>query len=189
MNWLAHLHLSDPLPATRIGNLLPDILRGPELQLVPEEFAAGIRHHQIIDAYTDSHPVFRESARRIEPPLRRYGAILVDVFYDHFLACHWADYSSAELDDFVAGFHASIDDFRDRLPEQAYVRLAAIRDEGWLLSYRQIEGIRAALDRISGRLRRPVDLTPGVDMLLARYEDFAGDFRKFYPQLISHATA
>ena len=187
MNWLAHLNLSDSSPAARIGNLLPDILRGPELLLVPEEFAAGIRHHRAIDAYTDSHPVFRESTRRIDPPLRRYGAILVDVFYDHFLACNWSDYSSVSLEEFVGGFHASIDGFRDRLPEQAHVRLAGIRDEGLLLSYRKIDGIASALSRISQRLRRPVDLSPAVDQLSARYDDFEGDFRKFYPQLISHA--
>ncbi|MEO7100157.1 MAG: ACP phosphodiesterase [Luteolibacter sp.] len=186
MNWLAHLHLSDPAPATRIGNLLPDILRVPELLLVSQEFAAGIRHHQAIDAYTDNHPVFRESTRRIDPPLRKYGAILVDVFYDHFLACNWSDYSVVPLEAFVADFHTSIDGFRDRLPEQAYARLAGIRDEGWLLSYRQIEGITSALGRISQRLRRPADLSPAVDELVARYDDFAGDFRKFYPQLAAN---
>ncbi|MEO5715381.1 MAG: ACP phosphodiesterase [Luteolibacter sp.] len=188
MNWLAHLHLSDPSPAARIGNLLPDILRGPELALVPDEFAAGIRHHRAIDAFTDSHPVFRTSTRRIDPPLRRYGAILVDVFYDHFLACNWSDYSPVPLEVFVDDFHASIDGFRDRLPEQAYERLAGIRDEGLLLSYRRIDGIRLALDRISGRLRRPVDLTPAVEMLLAGHEEFAGDFRTFYPLLASQVT-
>lgn len=183
MNWLAHLHLSAPSPAARIGNLLPDILRGPELALLPEIFAAGIRHHRAIDACTDSHPVFRRSTRRIDPPLRRYGAIFVDVFYDHFLACQWAEYSPVPLEAFVDDFHASIDGFRDRLPEQAFERLAGIRDEGLLLSYREIDGIRLALDRISGRLRRPVDLAPAVDELLARYDDFAGDFREFYPLL------
>lgn len=188
MNWLAHLHLSDPAPAARIGNLLPDILRGPELSLLPEIFTAGIRHHRAIDAFTDSHPVFRRSTRRIDPPLRRYGAILVDVFYDHFLARHWEDFSAVPLKEFVHEFHASIDGFQDRLPEQAYERLAGIRDEGLLLSYREIEGIRWALERISGRLRRPVDLAPAVDLLLARYEDFDGDFREFYPLLVSQVA-
>jgi acyl carrier protein phosphodiesterase len=87
------------------------------------------------------------------------------------------------LEAFVADFHASIDGFRDQLPEQAYERLAGIRDEGLLLSYGGIDGIRLALKRISGRLRRPVDLTPAVEMLVARYEEFAGDFREFYPLL------
>ncbi|MES2440585.1 MAG: ACP phosphodiesterase [Verrucomicrobiota bacterium] len=183
MNWLAHLHLSEPDPASRIGNLLPDILSFPEVRSVSEIFQRGISHHRAIDAFTDRHPVFRQSKRRIDGVLGRYGAILVDVFYDHFLARAWDDYSLVGLEAFVADFHSSIDHFRDQLPERAYVRLCHIRDEGRLLSYREIDGVAAALEVISGRLRRPVELGAGVAFLRDHYDLFADDFRRFYPQL------
>ena len=35
MNWLAHLYLSEPTPAFRIGNLLPDLAAAPVLSRCP----------------------------------------------------------------------------------------------------------------------------------------------------------
>lgn len=186
MNWLAHIQLSGDSPATRIGNLIPDLVRVSELAGLSEQFAEGIRLHRLIDSYTDRHPVFRQSVARINGPLRRYGSILVDLFYDHFLACEWSSYSAIPLEDVVGDFHRSIDSFRTVLPESVYERLAQIRDEGYLLSYASEPGIALALLRLSSRLRRPVDLVAGVDHLRAHYELFAADFRDFYPQLIGH---
>ena len=186
MNWLAHIQLSGDSPATRVGNLIPDLVRVSELAGISEQFADGIRRHRLIDSYTDAHPVFRQSVARIDGPLRRYGSILVDLFYDHFLACEWSAYSAIPLEDVVGEFHISIDSFRTALPGPVYERLAQIRDEGYLLSYSTERGIEVALQRVSSRLRRPVDLAAGVEHLRAHYEMFAADFRNFYPQLIGH---
>src|SRR5436190_1321401 len=105
VNWLAHLILSEPSPAFRIGNLLPDILPWSELRAMPAKyqggiechrvidcfadshpiFQGGIECHRVIDCFADSHPIFRRSMARIDAPFRRYAGILIDIFYDHFL--------------------------------------------------------------------------------------------------------
>lgn len=184
MNWLAHLHLSEDTPAARIGNLLPDILKFTELALVPERFRSGIDQHKRVDVFTDAHPVFRRSTRRIDGDLKRYATILVDLFYDHFLCRSWHKFSDIPLDSFVDGFHAEIDAFKNDLPEIAYDRLSRIRDEGLLLSYHNSDGILSALERIGNRFKRPVDLTRGVDLLVLHDEGFAADFEVFYPELL-----
>ncbi len=189
MNWLAHIQLSGDSAATRIGNLIPDLVRASELHDISEQFVPGIRLHRLIDSYTDSHPVFRQSTARFNGPLRRYASILVDVFYDHFLACEWATYSAVPLEQVVDDFHQSIDSFRMDLPERVYERLAQIRDEGYLLSYSTEKGIAVALNRVSLRLRRPIDLAAGVEQLRTHYELFSADFRCFYPQLIEHTKS
>ncbi len=186
MNWLAHIHLSGDSPATRVGNLIPDLVRVSELAGISEQFADGIRLHRLIDSYTDGHPVFRQSVARIDGPLRRYASILVDLFYDHFLAREWSSYSAIPLEEVVGDFHRSIDSFRTVLPGSVYERLTKIRDGGYLLSYSTEPGIEAALLRVSSRLRRPVDLSTGVDHLRVHYDLLAADFRAFYPQLIDH---
>ncbi len=188
MNWLAHLQLSPPDAAWRIGNLLPDLLSGPELRAVSPIFSDGIAQHRIIDRFTDAHPCFRRSCRRIDGPLRRYAPILVDVFYDHFLSRDWSVYASAALEVQVAEFHASIDSFRGALPEVAHDRLCRIRDAGLLLSYGDPAGVRAALERVGRRLRRPVDLALATDIMVSGYEEFAADFGTFYPELVRHTT-
>jgi acyl carrier protein phosphodiesterase len=189
MNWLAHIQLSGDSAATRIGNLIPDLVRASEIDGIHQQFVPGIQLHRIIDSYTDSHPVFRQSSSRINGALRRYASILIDLFYDHFLACEWCSYSLVPLEEVVGDFHESIDSFRSELPTCVYERLVQIRDERYLLSYSTEAGITAALSRVSSRLRRPVDLAIGVEQLKTHYELFAADFRDFYPQLIAHTNS
>src|SRR5215208_1187298 len=98
MNWLAHLLLSEPTPHFRIGNLLPDLLNHRELQAVHSRFKSGIDCHRLIDRFTDSHPVVRRSRERFGPTYRRFSGILVDIFYDHFLAQTWSSYSEISLE-------------------------------------------------------------------------------------------
>jgi acyl carrier protein phosphodiesterase len=188
MNWLAHIQLSGSSTENQIGNLIPDIISGSKLTEIAEQFQPGIRLHRIIDIYTDSHPIFRRSVSRIDGSLRRYAPILVDLFYDHFLARTWSSYSLTSLEEFVGNFHKSIDTFRTELPDLVYERLKQIRDEEYLLSYNTKSGVARALTRVSSRLRRPVELAVGVEHLSAHYQAFAGDFQDFYPQLMNHAT-
>lgn len=186
MNWLAHLYLSPPDPAFRIGNLLPDLLPSGELPALHADFQPGIAQHRRIDLFTDTHPVVRRSIQRIEPPFRRFGGILTDLFFDHILTCDWASYSREPLPDFLALVYASFDSYRSHLPSVAFERLDQIRTEEWLASYHDLAGLALALTRISRRFRRPVDLAPAVAILERHYADFQADFRAFFPELQAH---
>src|SRR5690606_41992882 len=57
---------------------------------------AGIRLHQQVDRFTDSHDRFAISRRRFPAPYRRYAGVAVDMFYDHVLAQRWEDFSRSE---------------------------------------------------------------------------------------------
>lgn len=188
MNWLAHLFLSDPHPRTRIGNLLPDILRQHELLALPPEFQRGITQHRRVDAFTDSHPIFRRSVQRFHAPFRRYAPLLVDVFYDHFLANDWTRYSTEDLNAFVSRFYASLDEEGHLLPPKAAQRLRQIRDGGWLLSYADPDGVATALRRTSLRLRKHVPLDDAVSILRDDYPGFRADFTEFFPLLQKHVA-
>ncbi len=183
MNWLAHLLLSKPDPAFRIGNLLPDILPVASLAGLSGAFRAGAECHRSIDVFTDTHPLVRQSIRRIGPEYRRFGGILVDVFYDHFLACDWQKYSQIPLPDFVSSVHASFDQYSDAIPPLAVERLRQIRAGNWLSSYGELSGIQSATDRIGARLRRPLPLSGAVADLERQYEAFHEDFSTFFPEL------
>jgi acyl carrier protein phosphodiesterase len=189
MNWLAHLLLSSPSPATRIGSILPDFAGPAELKGLPADFQRGIRLHHQIDAFTDSHPAVRRSVRRIEPPLRRFGGILVDVFYDHFLSVAWSSYAEQELESFVQEVYNSLEDHRGHLPGPVMEVFKKMRAADWLCSYRDIAGVRLTLERISRRLRRPVELAAGVRDLERGYEQFRDDFSVFFPELVGFVEA
>jgi acyl carrier protein phosphodiesterase len=186
MNWLAHLFLSEPTPAFRIGNLLPDILRSDELRQLGPEFQRGIERHRQIDAFTDSHAIVRRGILLLGPDFRRFGGILIDMFYDHFLACDWDRYSEATLKDFSSTIYASFASVRRDLPPAASLRLQQIEAADLLCSYREIDGIRQALERMGARLRRPVALGESIAELESHYDALHADFTEFFAELRDH---
>src|SRR6476661_6124760 len=117
MNYLAHLFLSEGTPESLIGNLLGDFVKGTPVNLYPEEIRKGIDLHRKVDSYTDSHAIVRSSKSLVCADRRRFAGVLIDVFYDHFLAKNWLEYSEIPLRDFSRHVYKILQDNRDILPE------------------------------------------------------------------------
>ena len=189
MNWLAHLHLSEPSAQFRLGNMLPDMLGARDLAALPDEFQRGVKCHHRIDAYTDAHPKFRQSVARLSPRFRRFGGIIVDVFYDHFLSVNWSQHSKQPLRANVDDFYASFDAHRAELPAALWPVLERMREQDWLGSYGDLAGVRIALNRIGTRFRQPRELGACEPELERDYAGFAEDFAAFYPELKMHVAS
>jgi acyl carrier protein phosphodiesterase len=186
MNWLAHLFLSEPSPAFRIGNLLPDMVGPSALAGLSSDFLRGVHQHRRIDAFTDSHPIVRRSIARVGPEFRRFGGIFVDIFYDHFLSRAWPTFSATPLTVFTHEVYAGFEPHRHEIPPEAYVHLEKMKSENWLGTYGDLQGVATTLGRIGLRLRRPVQLAEGAAILEADYAGFHADFTAFFPELRLH---
>src|SRR3954464_15580437 len=86
MNYLAHLYLSAPTEDAWLGSLLGDFVKGPLDGRYSQHITSAIALHRKIDTFTDAHPVVLRSKSRISAARRRYAGIMIDMFYDHFLA-------------------------------------------------------------------------------------------------------
>lgn len=184
MNYLAHLYLSGDDPQVQLGNFIGDFVRGrkPELEY-PAKIAVGIHLHRLIDAFTDSHAVVRESKMRLRPVYRHYSGVIVDIFYDHFLACNWNKHHSEPLSDFAQGFYLLADTESAHLPQKARYMLPFMKKNDWLTNYSQIEGI----DKVLGGMARRTPYESGMEKasgdLVRHYESFEKEFFEFMPQL------
>ncbi|MBD1882617.1 DUF479 domain-containing protein [Microcoleus sp. FACHB-45] len=188
MNYLAHLFLSEGTPESLIGNLLGDFVKGTALNLYPEEIRKGIDLHRKVDSYTDSHPIVRSSKSLVSSQRRRFAGVLIDVFYDHFLAKNWLEYSEIPLRDFSQDVYKILQDNRDILPDSLQRVLPTIIARDLLSSYQEIAEIGITLTRMSARLKRTNNLASGIEDLTANYQRLESDFRDFFPDLIKYAT-
>ena len=190
MNWLAHVFLSEPSVEFRLGNLLADIVKGQDREGMGTDFLRGIQGHQVIDSFTDSHPVVRRSRARVDSGQRRFSGVLVDVFYDYFLATNWERYSPVHLPVFTTDFYADISATPIALPQQAQATVDRMIRHDMLGAYTQIDAVEQSLRRLSMRLsarwHRPFMLEAGVADLRAHHDAFAADFAEFFPQLQVH---
>ena len=93
MNHLAHFFLAPADDEARAGTLLGDFARGADLSGYAPRVELGIRLHRRIDSIVDASPQVAALRTLVEPPLRRYAGILLDVFFDHALIRNWQDLS------------------------------------------------------------------------------------------------
>lgn len=192
MNWLAHVFLSEADIEFRLGNLLADLVRRRERDTMSAMFMRGVRQHQSIDAFTDTHPVVRRSCSRLGGTYSHATGILIDVFYDHFLAVDWEQYCDHSLDEFTGRLYGDVRAHRIDLPAEARDALERIMADDLLGSYRGIDGIESALRKLSARLTarvgRDFALDASVKELRENYGELRGDFAEFFPQLRSHVA-
>jgi acyl carrier protein phosphodiesterase len=186
MNYLAHLFLADNDPESIVGNLMGDFIKGHVDQKLPAKLRNGILLHRKIDVYTDSHPVFKQSKQRISPDFRRYAGILIDLYYDHFLAQQWNTYSATPLPVFSESVYKILENHFDDLPDRMQRSVLYMIKHNLLLSYYELEGIDRALRGIESRLKRPSNLAAALTELQDNYTDLNIDFSLFFPELISY---
>lgn len=193
MNWLAHVFLSEDNVDFQLGNLLADVVRGPELLAMSPEFQRGAQRHKAIDSFTDAHPVVRRSRIRLGPEHRRFSGVLMDVFYDYFLATHWATYASGSLEEFTTAFYSHAQDSELVLPGQAQIMVDRIVRHDLLGQYRNVRGVEESLRRLSFRLsarwQRNFALEQSVPVLIANERALAEDFAEFFPELRLNVAA
>lgn len=187
MNYLAHLFLAKNTPESLIGNLLGDFAKGSVKSLYTEEIRKGIELHRSVDTYTDAHYIFRSSKRLIAQPRRRFSGIMIDVFYDHFLARYWSEYSEVSLEAFSSRVYTILADNQAILPESLLQIVPTMKAHDLLASYKEIRGIDRALKRIATRIKWQNNLGDGIDDLIANYQQLEADFRAFFPEVVDYA--
>ena len=184
MNFLAHLYLSGDDPQMMVGNFIGDFVKGRDLkEQFGEGIAKGVELHRAIDEFTDRHPIVKQSKTRLFPSYRHYSAVIVDIYYDHFLAAGWKNYSAEPLDQFARRAYRLINDQHDLLPDQVKHMLQYMERGNWLLNYAQIEGIQRALTGMSRRASFESKMEQSVNELRAHYSDFESEFKLFFPEL------
>jgi acyl carrier protein phosphodiesterase len=188
MNFLAHIYLSNDLPKIMVGNFIGDFVKGRNLleQFEPD-IAKGIELHRIIDAFTDTHPVVKQSKLKLRTKYRHYSAVIVDVFYDHFLAKFWTDYHSVLLPVYANKVYQIIETHRPVLPQEVIHMLPHMIKGNWLVNYGTLEGIEQALTGLARRTRYESKMEQSVNELEEFYPEFKQEFQSFFPELKLHA--
>lgn len=183
MNFLAHLQLSESNKNIIIGNFIADHIRGNKFSHYPPEIQQGIKLHREIDSYTDSHQTVRISKRRLDKKYGLYAGIIIDIFYDHFLAKNWHQYSAIPLDIYVNSIYQLLTDNLDILPEKTQDLLPFMIKYNWLYNYQYIEGIQDVLNGMNRRTKNKSKMNLAVEDLQMNYTELEQDFTSFFKNL------
>jgi acyl carrier protein phosphodiesterase len=186
MNFLAHVYLSGNEDDVIVGNFVADAVKGNSLHRFPEGFERGIRLHREIDTFTDHHPVVSSSKRRLHLKYRLYAGVIVDLYYDHFLARYWSDFSDEDLEKLVAKTYFLLIRRFHLLPPRSRRMLPFMVTQNWLVGYRNFDSLQKVFNGMSRRTGYLTGMENAVDDLKADYSLYEEEFRAFFPELINH---
>lgn len=180
MNFLAHLYLSDNDEQLMIGNFIADSVKGSAFKNFPVQIQTGILLHRAIDFYSDNHSVFGKSAKRLRPKYKKYAGVVVDIFYDHFLAKNWKDYSEKPLKEFTGEVHSLMLKNSFYIPAKSLMFLKYAIRTNRLVSYATIQGIDEVLYGMSRRTKFNSNMELATAELKEFYPEFENEFRIFF---------
>ncbi len=189
MNFLAHAYLSFHRPALMTGNLMGDFVKGRQMALYPGPVQQGITLHRAIDQFTDTHPATTAAKAIFRPQTRLYGAVFVDIVFDHFLANDPLHFTDASLQSFAQEVYHTVQSQNIPLPPDFTRMIGYMTAQNWLYGYRSPEGIAQAF---TGMVRRAkyIHFTAGVPMSVfeKNYAALQQCYNEFFPSLFAFAA-
>jgi acyl carrier protein phosphodiesterase len=201
MNHLAHFFLSDNKEDIMIGNFIADFITNKELPLFTEGVQQGIMLHREIDAFTDSHPVVKQSTKRLHPFHHKYAPVIVDIYYDFLLAKNWSTYAPhltlswrnaplgepVKMADFIENIYQLLKKRNNELPEKLQKRLPYMIKNNWLMTYTTLAGLNDTFERVERQAAFPGNFGNATHHLEMYMEEFDEEFNNFFPDLIARS--
>ena len=188
MNFLAHIYLSGDYDLLKIGNFMADSIRGHSYDVYPEEIQKGILLHRSIDSFTDMHPIYRQSKHRLHEKYGHYSGVIMDIFYDHFLAKNWSTYSDVKLEVYADIFYHLLKEHYEILTDKVKSMIPYMFARNWLVSYATIDGLQMIMFHMDHRTKNRVDMHESIVELQQFYIEFETEFTLFFEELRQHCA-
>lgn len=195
MNHLAHFFLSGDNEDLAIGNFVADFITNRELPQFTEGVKRGIMLHRDIDAFTDAHPIVKQSTKRLHPFHHKYSPVIVDIYYDFLLAKNWHKYADGDPsvwnDDirlFVNKMYNLLTERHLELPVKLRNRLPRMIADDWLMRYTTYQGLHGAFLMIEKHAAFPGNFGNAATHLEMYLDEFDAEFNAFFPDLQRHMS-
>jgi acyl carrier protein phosphodiesterase len=172
MNFLGHFYLSHHDEDLLVGNFIADFVKGKKYLNYPPKIAEGIMMHRNIDQFTDSHAITRLGKKRLFPTHRHYAGVIMDMYYDHFLAKFWTQYHPEALPLFSAKVFDVLESCWQVLPEKSQQMLPYMKSGQWLTRYATLSGLGRSLSGMAKRLNNHSKLEFATVQLEEHYEAY-----------------
>jgi acyl carrier protein phosphodiesterase len=171
-----------------IGNFIADHIRGNNYESFSKEIQQGIFLHREIDTFTDAHAIVRQSKRRLHKRYGHYGGVIIDIFYDYFLAKNWDNYSAIPLDVYTNSINNLFIEVSEKLPLKSQNFIKYMIEYNILFNYNNKKGIEKVLNGMNTRTKGKSQMNLAIEDLIILEKEFQEDFTIFFTDLIAHTN-
>ncbi|MDR2286711.1 MAG: ACP phosphodiesterase [Prevotellaceae bacterium] len=187
MNYLAHIYLSGNNKLLMIGNFIGDTVKGRKYEHLQPIIRKGVLMHRAIDDFTDRHPINTKIRKLLHPEFGKYAGVYLDMFYDHFLAAGWDNFSKdVSLMTFCSRFYLDALARHRYLPFKVKTLLYAFIIGNRLKNYSKLDSLEEALEYMHKHSQLPKTGKEAVECLVNNYEVLQNAFYDFFPLLVNY---
>jgi acyl carrier protein phosphodiesterase len=187
MNFLAHIYLSGDDKLLMIGNLIGDTVKGRKYEDLQPIIRKGVLMHRAIDDFTDRHPINAKVRKLLHPEFGKYAGVYLDMFYDHFLAAGWDDFSAdVSLKTFCTRFYFNALLRYKYLPMRIKALLSMFILGNRLKNYSRLDSLEDSLEFMHKHSKLPRTGKDAVICLVNNYDVIKEAFYEFFPLLVNH---
>ncbi len=183
MNFLAHVHLSQDNEDVIFGNFIADAVKGKSYLKYRKNIITGILLHRDIDTFTDRHPIVKNSKATVREHFGKYSGIVVDIYYDHFLAHNWQHYHNEELVRYSGKVYSILTKRYLLLPGRVKRMLPFLIGQNWLAGYANFKGLQGVFNGMDRRTGYVSGMDNAIKILEENYDSLYIDFKEFYGEL------
>ena len=178
MNFLAHSILSPNNPLIMLGNLSGDFVKGSKFDGLHDDICKGVKLHRSIDMYTDAHALIRNAKKIVRPDFKLFSGIVIDMFFDHFVAKYHIDLKSH-----VNYVYKSANKNFIFLPDGFKSVFPYMEKYNWLGLYAQYHGLRMIMWQMRQRIKNKSPLDTAVDLLISNEVELKKLFDEFWKDI------
>ncbi len=184
LNFLGHAFFSPKDERIILGNVLGDTYKGRVEKLdVSKETKRGIVLHRKIDSFGDSLKEFSLGKSKLKN-FGLYSGVILDVFFDFFLAKYFHLYSKISLEDFENYIYNSIKNNHVELNPKGENLFYYMNNGKWLSSYKNIHMIEEVLYRIGKRTKSKCNFEDAIKILNDNYDFYYNIFNKYMKKMM-----
>lgn len=183
MNFLGHSYFKGSSPLFLVGNVCGDFYKGlPKKLDLPAEMIEGVKFHRRLDIVTDSTSAVAKAKLQLSK-YGRYSGIILDIFYDHFLAVNWKKLHDLPLEIYSKEVYIAITDSYQYIPLKSRKAVDHMIGEDWFISYRDLDFLYKTLKRVSNRISKENNIEDSIYDLKNNYDFFQKNFFEFWNEL------
>ena len=193
MNYLAHLLLSGNDEDVIFGNFIGDAIKGKQYKDYSDSIQKGILLHRQIDTFTDSHPIYLQSKRRLYKNYPKISGVITDILYDHLLCLEWNKHTNEKLPLFIKRSYDYLDTCIDQMPSRMTPVYAHMRSHDWFSRYQTIEGTALSLMQIGERMgfgssvgSSVMDFKQNEAMFIEEFNTFFNEIKAFSKEFLAN---
>lgn len=168
--------------------MVADHVRGNAVDALPPSMRLGVILHREIDAFTDAHPIVRETARSLVSDFGKYAPVVLDIYFDHFLAIGWSRHGKGDLTGFSQHVYRTLLFNYRLLPNRSRRILPWMVAQNWLAGYANLRDLQRVFNGMNRRASFVSGMDKAVGVLMEYYAAVEAAFNFFWPELSQHAT-